>query len=79
MEVLRHMLGMASNTPMKQWGYRNYYNSPDAGEDLETLRTLEAQGLVQQYRRDYWRATEDGMCVAGLPYKARLKLLKETE
>lgn len=79
MEILRHMLGMATNVPMKQWGWRNYYNSPDAGPDLEALDALKAQGLVEQYRRNYWRATETGMQVAGLPYKARVKLLAKPE
>lgn len=75
MEILRHMLGISAGQPVKQWGWRNYFNSPDAGPDLEALRTLRTQGLVEEYRRNYWRATETGMRVAGLPVKAQLKLL----
>lgn len=78
MEILRHMLGMATNVPMKQWGWRNYFNS-GPGPDLETLRALETQKLVEQYRPNYWRATELGMSVAGLPLKARMKLLSPTQ
>lgn len=75
-EILRHMLAIDSTQPAKKWGYRNYFNS-GPGEDLETLKVLASQGLVEQYRPNYWRATEDGMVVAGLPYSARLKLLRE--
>jgi hypothetical protein len=75
MEILRHMLGMQSHRPVKEWGWRNYYNSADA--DHEHLRALEAQGLVEQYRPQYWRATETGMRVAGLPLKAQMKLLAD--
>lgn len=78
MDTLRHMLGMASNVPMKDWGWRNYFNSGDEGDDLENLRAMEAQGLVELYRRNYWRATELGMKVVGLPQKARKKLLAGT-
>lgn len=73
MEILRHMLGMQSHRPLKEWGWRNYYNSAEA--DLEHLRVLESMGLVQQYRPHYWRATENGMRVAGLPQRAIMKLL----
>jgi hypothetical protein len=77
MGILRHMLGMASNVPMKQWGYRNYFNSADSGPDLEDLRALEAQGLVEQYRPNYWCATESAMALVALPLKAQKKLLAE--
>lgn len=74
MEILRHMLGMQSHTPMREWGWRNYFNSTE-GEDFQHLRALETQGLVRQYRPGYWSATEAGMQAAGLPHKKRLKLL----
>ena len=78
MDILRHMLGMASNVPKKQWGFRNYFNA-GAGPDQDELRTMLPQGLVENYMRDYWRATEKGMRAVGLPEKTIRTLLSSNK
>lgn len=68
---LRHMLGIASNVPKKQWGYRNYYAS--SVSDMPSMTRLEAAGLVRRGRpyedAYYFHATEAGCLAVGLSAK----------
>lgn len=69
LSILRHMLGVASNVPKKDIGYRNYFNSCPGHGDLPSLERLEANGLVRRGRPDYWHATEAGCKAIGLTDK----------
>lgn len=69
LSILRHMLGVASNVPKKDIGYRNYFNSCPGHSDLPALERLEANGLVRRGRPDYWHATEAGCKAVGLTDK----------
>ena len=66
METLRHMLGAEQHIPKRHWYHRNYFNSPDAGPDVELLHWMEEQGLVQRGRPNYWHATEAGQKAIGM-------------
>ena len=66
MEILRHMLGMGSHIPRRDWYSRNYFNSSDAGPDNDVLQWLEAQALVIRGRPQYWHVTRTGMKAVGM-------------
>ncbi len=66
MDNLRHMLGVRHGTRKRDYGYRNYFNSTEAGADFESMLRLESQGLVIRGRRCYWHATEAGCRAIGL-------------
>lgn len=74
LEKLRHMLGVDAHRPRRQWAYRNYFNA--AGSDVASMERLVALGFAQQYRPDYWRATEAGCKAVGLTEKETRKALK---
>ncbi len=65
---LRHMLGM-NWTPKKDHGYRNRFTAAP-GEQLESLRKLEALGMVIETSKGdklvSFSATEAGCKAAGL-------------
>lgn len=69
LSILRHMLGVASNVPKKDIGYRNYFNSCPGHSDLPSLERLEANGLVRRGEPNYWHATEAGCKAIGLTAK----------
>jgi hypothetical protein len=69
LSILRHMLGVASNVPKKDIGYRNYFNSCAGHSDLPALERLEANGLVRRGGPNYWHATEAGCKAIGLTDK----------
>lgn len=74
MNNLRHMLGVGSHIPKKQWGYRNYFNAGEGHFDMPSLKRLEAAGLVFRGRRpEYWHATEAGYAAIGLPLPKKPK------
>lgn len=66
MEILRHMLGVGSHIPKKQWAYRNYFNAEDGHGDMPSLLRLQADGLVLKGRPGYWHASEAGCRAIGL-------------
>lgn len=66
MDNLRHMLGVGDHVRKKDWCYRNYYNANDGDASMERLHVA---GLVEQYRPNYWRATEAGCRAIGLTPK----------
>lgn len=72
MDNLRHMLGVCSTKPRKQWCWRNYYNANDGDE---SMARLVASGLAEQYRPNYFRATEAGCQAIGLSAKEIHKAL----
>lgn len=69
MEILRHMLGVGSHIPKRQWCYRNYFNAEAGHADMPSLLRMERQGLVVGGREGYWHATEAGMKAIGLNAK----------
>lgn len=77
MDCLRHMLGIRQSTPKKDWGFRNYFNSSPQGYDFDSMKRLEANGLVRPGRRDYWHATEAGCRAVGLNEKQIKRALND--
>lgn len=69
MDILRHMLGVGSHIPKKDWGYRNYFNAGPGHSDMPSLERLVAGGLAEQCSSEYWRATNAGMRAIGLTAK----------
>jgi predicted mannosyl-3-phosphoglycerate phosphatase (HAD superfamily) len=69
MNNLRHMLGVGSHIPKRDWGYRNYFNAGPGHHDMPSLERLVAAGLVEQFRTEYFRATDAGMRAIGLTAK----------
>lgn len=69
MDILRHMLGVGSHIPKRQWCYRNYFNAEAGHSDMPSLLRLEKHGLVVGGREGYWHATEAGMKAIGLDAK----------
>lgn len=71
---LRHMVGAATNTPKKQWGYRNHYAS--GSKDNPSMERLVAVGYAimgKPYQNGfYYHATEKGCKAIGLS-KAAIK------
>lgn len=69
--VLRHTLGMDSDTP----GHRNYFVAGKGHHDYDDLIQLEQMGLmavrIEQYpagtRSSLWRATPKGRELVGAP------------
>jgi hypothetical protein len=76
-ENLRHMLGVASNIHKRDWGYRNYYNTSDSGPACDSMKRLQALGLVVPGHRNYWHATKSGCKVAGLSDKQTERALND--
>lgn len=64
---LRHMLG-ATGKP-RDFGFRNYYNTSDGGPDVESMKRLQAMGLIVPGRPNYWHATEKACRVLGFNEK----------
>lgn len=60
MNNLRHMLGVGSHIPKRDWGARNYFNAGDGHSDMPSLLRLEAAGLIERGRPGYWHATDAG-------------------
>lgn len=75
MECLRHMLGIRQGTHKRDYGYRNYFNSTEAGKDFESMQRLVAMGLVRPGHRTYWHATEAGCKAVGLNEKQTRRAL----
>lgn len=69
MDILRHMLGVGSHIPQRDWCYRNYFNGGPGHSDMPTIERLVNKGLAEPYRPNYWRATEAGMKAIGLNAK----------
>lgn len=74
---LRHMVGAKPNIHKRDWGFRNYYNSSDTGPDVDSMKRLQAMGLVIPGQRNYWHATEAGCKVAGLDAKQTRRALND--
>jgi hypothetical protein len=80
LDNLKHMLGIGSHIPKRQWGSRNSFSCGE--DDLPSLRRLEAAGFVQHLNSclvettgaPYFVATLAGMEWAGLS-KAAIKRL----
>lgn len=69
MNNLRHMLGVGSHIPKRDWGYRNYFNAGAGHHDMPSIERLVANGLAEEYRPNYYRATEAGMRAIGFNAK----------
>lgn len=68
MNNLRHMLGIGSHIPKKDWGFRNYFNAGEGHSDMPSLLRLIAAGLViRSSRPDYFHATRAGCEAVALP------------
>lgn len=67
MNNLRHMLGMGSHIPQKDWGSRNYFNAGEGHSDMPSLLRLIAAGLVVRGQPDYFHATRAGCEAVALP------------
>ncbi len=52
MNNLRHMLGIGSHIPAKDWGSRNYFNAGEGHSDMPSLLRLIAAGLVRSQLTD---------------------------
>ena len=79
LENLRHMLGIASNTKPRDYGYRNYFNTSADTPDGKSMQRLVDLGLVVRNQRngDYWHATEAGCKAVGLNDKQTRKALND--
>lgn len=73
MNNLRHMLGVGSHIPKRQWGYRNHFNADEGHSDMPSLLRLEAAGLIVRGRPGYWHATAAGYDAINLKLSKRLK------
>lgn len=73
MNVLRHMLGVGSHIPKRQWYLRNYFNSSDGGQDNDVLQWLYSEGLVRKGRPQYWHATKAGGEAIGMTERELIK------
>ncbi len=73
LDNLRHMLGISSHRARKHWCYRNYFNAGDC--DKPSMERLVVLGLAEQFRPDYWRATEAGCKAVGLTEKETKRAL----
>lgn len=76
MNNLRHMLGVGSHIPKRQWCYRNYFNADEGHSDMPSLLRLWANGLITRGRPGYWHATETGMKAIGLTAKQIKKAME---
>jgi hypothetical protein len=76
MNNLRHMLGVGSHIPKRDWGFRNYFNAGPGHSDMPSLERLVAAGLAEQFRPEYWRATIAGMKAIGMTDKQIKKAVK---
>ncbi len=76
MDNLRHMLGVRSDKPRKQWCYRNYFNSEPGSDTYESMVRLVVAGLATQYRLNYFCATLHGCMAIGLSAKETQKALE---
>lgn len=67
-QVLRHALGSSHlSASQPDLGWRNYYNIDDLGcEDGEAIKALVDRGLMDNYAKGYYRATERGAILAGV-------------
>jgi hypothetical protein len=67
LDNLRHMLGAKGR--VRDYGYRNYYNTSDAGPDVESMKRLQELGFVEPGRPNYWHATKAGCKAIGFNAK----------
>jgi hypothetical protein len=77
LDNLRHMLGIRCGTHKRDYGYRNYFNSTEAGPDHESMLRLLGMGLVRSGLRCYWHATEAGCKAVGLDEKQTRRALND--
>lgn len=66
LDNLRHMLGIRSDKPRKQWCYRNYFNSSPECDHYASMQRLVTQGLAAEHRPDCFSATVHGCMAVGL-------------
>lgn len=76
MNNLRHMLGVGSHIPKRDWCYRNYFNAGPGHSDMPSIERLVSSGLAEEYRPEYYRATVAGMRAIGLNEKQIKKALE---
>lgn len=67
-QVLRHALGASHlSETQSDLGWRNYFNIDTLdGKDGEAIKALVERGLMDNYAKGYYRATERGRVVAGV-------------
>lgn len=75
MDNLRHMLGMGDHIRQRDWGFRNYYNAGPDHHQMPSIKRLVSLGLAEEYRPNYYRATEVGMRAVGFNFKQIQKAL----
>lgn len=75
LDNLRHMLGAKGK--VRDYGFRNYYNTSDTGPDVESMKRLQAMGFVEPGRKNYWFATEAGCKAIGFNAKQIKRALND--
>lgn len=71
LDLLRHAVAANSDTPRKEWGYRNNFATGDDGPDREGLDRMVAMGFAVQGRSIiggsiYFHVTPDGCRALGM-------------
>ena len=70
MRKLKHMLGIVSGRPKRQWGLRKYYCANATGAAREAMQRLTDAGLVtlghESETQAYFHATRLGCKAAGM-------------
>lgn len=67
--VLRHALGSSHlSASQPDLGWRNYFQIDVLeGQDGDAVSTLVSRGLMEEFKKGYYRATARGMALAGAP------------